>query len=66
MLIETIEEHEDGSATVSLDMTNEEVKMLINWAFVELLKKGIEEGKKYTPTEKNDEQSFPSLGNTEY
>lgn len=66
MLIETIEEHEDGSATVSLDMTNEEVKTLLNWAFTELLKKGIEEGKKYEPQEKKYEQSFPSLGNTEY
>jgi hypothetical protein len=56
MQIETIAEHEDGSATVTLDMDSEELKMLVNWAFIELLKKGIEEGEKYTPpTEGADE-----------
>ena len=67
MQIETIAEHEDGSVTVSLDMDSEELKMLVNWAFIECLKKGIEEGKKYTPTEEDDsEQSLPNMGNTEY
>jgi hypothetical protein len=66
MQIELVKEHADGSATVSLDMTNEEVKTLLNWAFIELLKKGIEEGKEYEPQENEGEQSISHLGNTEY
>ena len=70
MKFEIVKEHEDGSATCTLDMTPEEAHYLLNWAFIELLKKGLDEGKKYTVTDEelNDakQQSFPHLGNTEY
>lgn len=70
MKFEIVKEHEDGSATCNLDMEPDEVKHLLNWAFIELLKRGLEEGKKYTVTDEesnNDkQQSFPNLGNTEY
>ena len=29
--VQSIEEHEDGTATLHLDLTDEEIKMLIQW-----------------------------------
>ena len=34
-------EHEDGSATITLDLTNEESRILIQWAIREAIKDGI-------------------------
>jgi len=31
-------EHEDGSATITLDLTNEESRILIQWAIKEAIK----------------------------
>jgi hypothetical protein len=44
--IQQITEHEDGSATLIIDMDNETRDCLINYAFVEMLKKGLEETKR--------------------
>jgi hypothetical protein len=38
-----IYENTDGSATVTFDMTSEEVGQLIEYAVIELLKKGMNE-----------------------
>jgi ABC-type xylose transport system substrate-binding protein len=43
MKVTGIIENEDGSATVTFDMTNEEVGQLIQYAVIELLKKGMDE-----------------------
>jgi hypothetical protein len=47
MNLEMIKENEDGSADYSMSLSNEEKDQLIRFAFIELLKRGIEEGKKY-------------------
>ena len=39
--VQNIDEHEDGSATLTMDMTNEEVRTLVEYAIIELLKKLI-------------------------
>jgi len=39
--VQSINEHEDGSATLIMDMTNEEVRTLFEYAIIELLKKFI-------------------------
>jgi hypothetical protein len=39
--VQNIDEHEDGSATLVMDMTNEEVRTLVEYAIIELLKKFI-------------------------
>jgi hypothetical protein len=36
--VQSIEEHEDGTATLHLDLTDEEVKMLIQWGIKEAIK----------------------------
>ena len=36
--VQSIEEHEDGTATLHLDLTEEEVKMLIQWGIKEAIK----------------------------
>jgi len=41
--IQQITEHEDGSATLMLNMDSETKNCLINYAFIEMLKKGLEE-----------------------
>ena len=40
--IETIEEHEDGSATLTLDMNAETYHKIFEYGFVQLVIKGIE------------------------
>jgi len=44
-----IKENEDGSADLEISLDEEGKTFLINFAFVEMLKKAIDEGKKYTP-----------------
>jgi hypothetical protein len=36
--VTNIEEHEDGSATLHFDLTDEEVRMLIQWGIKEAIK----------------------------
>ena len=36
--VQSIEEHDDGSATVHFDLTDEETKILIGWAIKEAIK----------------------------
>lgn len=58
-----VKEHEDGSATYTFNMTDQERDSLMRFAIIEALKKGIEEGNKYTPPESEDE-SNDGLENT--
>jgi hypothetical protein len=46
MQIELKEEHEDGSGTFNLDLTNKEVEQLVGYAVNELLRKLVDEMKK--------------------
>ncbi len=36
--VQNIEEHEDGTATLHLDLTDEEIKILIRWGIKEAIK----------------------------
>jgi hypothetical protein len=47
MDIELIKENDDGSADYHVNLSNEEQAQLIRFAFIEMLKRGIEEGKQY-------------------
>jgi hypothetical protein len=47
MNVEMIEEHEDGSATFTFELTKEEQVIFINLGIITALKMGIEEGTKY-------------------
>lgn len=57
MDVELIKENDDGSADYHINMSHEEQAQLFRFAFVEMLKRGIEEGKQYEPRE-------ISVGNT--
>jgi len=57
MDVELIKENEDGSADYHVKMSNEEQAQLFRFAFIEMLKRGIEEGKQHEPSE-------VSMGNT--
>lgn len=57
MEVSLLKENEDGSADYTFDLTAEEQGMLIRWAIIEALKRAIEEGKQYVPSETD-------LGNT--
>jgi hypothetical protein len=46
---QVVKENEDGSADCLLDMDKDAVQVLINFGFVTMLSKAIEEGKLYTP-----------------
>ena len=50
-------ENPDGSADFDLTLSPLEVQQLVNFGLVEILKKAIEEGKQYVPSE-------VSMGNT--
>jgi hypothetical protein len=47
MDIELIKENDDGSSDFHINLSNEEQSNLIRFAFIEMLKRGIEEGKQY-------------------
>lgn len=47
MNVEMIEEHEDGSATFTFDLTLEERDIFVSLGIMTAIKNGIEEGKKY-------------------
>ena len=51
MDVELIRENEDGSADYHVKMSNEEQAQLFRFAFIEMLKRGIEEGKQHEPSE---------------
>ena len=50
MDVELTRENEDGSADYHVKMSNEEQAQLFRFAFIEMLKRGIEEGKQYDPS----------------
>lgn len=49
MDVELIRENEDGSADYNVNMSHTEQAQLFRFAFIEMLKRGIEEGKQYEP-----------------
>jgi hypothetical protein len=49
MDVELISENADGSADYNVRMSHEEQAQLFRFAFIEMLKRGIEEGKQYEP-----------------
>ena len=51
MEVNLIKENEDGSADYTFDLTDTERGFLIRWAIIEALKRAIEEGKQYVPSE---------------
>lgn len=51
MEVNLLKENEDGSADYSFDLTAEEQGFLMRWAIIEALKRAIEEGKQYVPSE---------------
>lgn len=51
MDVELTKENEDGSADYYVNMSKEEQEQLFRFAFIEMLKRGIEEGKQYDPSE---------------
>ncbi len=51
--ISKINENEDGSANVMLDLDNEAREYLMNYAFINMLKQAIDEGKLYKPEDKD-------------
>lgn len=59
MELNLIKENPDGSADYSVNMSDEEQRQLMRFAFIEMFKRGMEEGKQYDP-----EQCELSVGNT--
>ena len=53
MNVELIKEHENGDATYSFDLTQEEAKALLSYGILEAIKAGIRSGEKLT-VEGND------------
>ena len=47
MNVEMLEEHDDGSATYTFDLTMEERDILLSLGIMTAIKNGIQEGKKY-------------------
>lgn len=47
MNVEMIQEHDDGSATFTFDLTNEERDILLSLGIMTAIKNGIKEGKQY-------------------
>jgi len=56
MDLKLIKEHEDGSATYTFDMSDEERLALLQLGIITALKAGIEEGKKYSDNEDYDKE----------
>ena len=51
MEVSLLKENEDGSADYTFDLKAEERGFLMRWAIIEALKRAIEEGKQYVPSE---------------
>ena len=63
MIVELLEEHEDGSATYTIcDITKEEHDSLMRFAIMEALKNAVKEGDKYKVESKDE--SNDDLENT--
>lgn len=58
---QVVKENEDGSADCTLDMDKDAMQVLINYGFVTMLSKSIEEGKLYTPEYANKEKKDNKL-----
>jgi hypothetical protein len=56
MYINVDTENEDGSANCSVDLSHDEATQLINYAIVELLAKGIREGKELSVKKEDEEE----------
>jgi hypothetical protein len=56
-----VKENEDGSADCTIDMDKDAMQVLINFGFVTMLSKSIEEGKLYTPEYANKEKKDNKL-----
>ena len=57
MIVESLIEHEDGSATLQIDMSAEEVRLLIESAFRIALMRGIKMAEEADMKEFLDERS---------
>ena len=60
MDVKLVKEHEDGSATYTFDMSDEERLALLQLGIITALERGIEEGKKYHGEDSSSLQS-PSV-----
>jgi hypothetical protein len=58
-----MKENEDGSADFALTLTCIETQQIVRFGLIEILKKTIEEGKKYDPSSA-EAASTTSVGNT--
>jgi hypothetical protein len=56
MYINVDNENEDGSANCWVDLSNDEANKLINYAIVNLLEKGIREGKDLSVEKEEDDE----------
>lgn len=45
--VQSIEEHDDGTATLHLDLTDEEIKTFISWGIKEALKLALQKEKNF-------------------
>ena len=45
--VQNIEEHDDGTATLHLDLTDEEIKILISWGIKEAIKLAFHKEKNF-------------------
>jgi hypothetical protein len=53
MDVKLIKENEDGSAEFMFDMNPSEIEALLQLGIITAIKNGIEEGKKYAPSQPN-------------
>ena len=61
MEVKLRKEHEDGSATYTFDMSDEERLALLQLGIITALKAGIEEGRKYDNVETDSSLPKPSV-----
>jgi hypothetical protein len=52
--VTNVEEHDDGSATLKLDLTYEEVQMLLQWGIKEAIKLAYHQANKFDWGLKNE------------
>jgi len=60
MDVKLLKEHEDGSATYTFDMNDEEQRSLLSLGIITALERGIEEGKKYFDDTEYTDESAPT------
>lgn len=49
MELELLKENEDGSADYTLNLSAEETRQVVRFGLIEMLRRMVEEGKKYDP-----------------